>query len=127
MSENTIPYKIYLSENGTEGFIKLSARENGAWGNEIAVSARAAGPAMYDLSIIYKGARFENARQAVLGMGPPSKVSSCKKGSSSSKPQESASNNSLPALIREILKPGSIGVLQAKAAGVKAEVSRDQA
>jgi hypothetical protein len=120
------PAEIYLSENGTEGFIKLSARENGAWGNEIAVSARATGPAMYDLSIIYKGARFENARQVVLGMGPPSRVSSCKKGSSSSKPQESASNNSLPALIREILKPRSIGVLQAKAAGLKAEVLRER-
>ncbi len=124
------PAQIYIfkdAEDPAKGFIKLAAKEKGAWGNEIAVSARAAGPAMYDLSIIYKGARFENARQAVLGMGPPSKVSSCKKGSSSSKPQESASNNSLPALIREILKPGSIGVLQAKAAGVKAEVSRDQA
>jgi hypothetical protein len=118
------PAQIYLFEDGAEGFIRLAAKSNGAWGNEIAVSARSAGPAMYDFAVIYKGARFENARQTVLGLGP-SQAASCKKGSSRSQPQEGASNHSLPALIQDVLKPGSVGVLQAKAAGVKAEVSRD--
>ena len=46
-------------------------------------------------------ARFENARRVVLGESPPS-------------------------LAQELLKPGPIGVLQAKAAGVTVTVTRDR-
>ena len=96
------PAKLYLSEAGVDGFIELSAREPGSWGNEIAVSVRPAGPAIYDVCLLYQGSRFENARQVVRG-------------------------EPLPALTQEQLKPSPIGVLQAKAAGVRAEVTRDRA
>jgi hypothetical protein len=100
LGSETSPAQIYLTEKDLDGFIQLKAKKNGAWGNQIAVSARPSGPALYEVSITYEGARFENARQLVLG-GP------------------------LPALTKELLKPGSVGILQAKAAGVQATVSRD--
>ena len=63
---------------------------------------------MYDVSIIYEGARFENARKVALGkdLGDPSL--------------------DLPSQVQKLLQPGPIGVLQAKAAGVRAEVTRDR-
>ncbi len=96
------PARLYLSEEGVNGFIELKAREAGAWGNKIAVSARQSGPAMYDVCIIYQGSRFENARQVVRG-------------------------EPLQPLVQDLLKPSPIGVLQAKAAGIQADVSRDRA
>ena len=59
--------RLYLSEEGLDGFIKLEAKEKGAWANEISVSARQAGPAIYDVSVFYRGGRFEQARSIVLG------------------------------------------------------------
>ncbi len=94
--------RLYLEEEGLAGFILLEAKEEGAWGNEIAVSARQVGPAIYDVSVIYRGGRFESARAIVLG--PP--------------PGE---------LTKDLVKPSPAGVLQAKAAGVRAEVTRDRA
>ncbi|NJL10586.1 MAG: hypothetical protein HC908_11635 [Calothrix sp. SM1_7_51] len=61
---------------------------------------RSSGSAMYDVTITYKASRFENARQVVLG-------------------------DPLPAITEDLLKPSAIGILQAKAAGVRVEVSRD--
>jgi hypothetical protein len=101
LGTENLPARIYLTEEGFDGFIELQASEVGIWGNEIAVSARKSGPATYDVSISYPGARFECARQVVLG--PP-----------------------LPALVQENLKPVSVGILQAKAAGVHADVTRDR-
>jgi len=94
--------QLYLSEEGLAGFIKLEAKEEGAWGNEIAVAARQVGPAIYDVSVIYLGGRFENARSVVLGQ---------------------------PAgeLTQAVLQAGPVGVLQAKAAGVRVTVTRDRA
>lgn len=96
----TSPAQIYVTEKDLDGFIQLKAKKNGAWGNQIAVSARPAGPALYDVAVSYAGARFENARQIVLA-GP------------------------LPELTKDLLRPGSVGILQAKAAGVQATASRD--
>jgi hypothetical protein len=93
--------QLYLSEEGIDGFLLLEARGIGAYGNQIAVSTRPAGPAMYDFAIIYEGVPFENARQTVLG-----------------KPLE--------ILTEDSLKPGPAGLLQAKAAGVQVTVSREQ-
>jgi hypothetical protein len=100
-TENTPAY-LYLSEEGFDGFIQLEAVGPGTWGNEIAVSARGSGPAMYDLEILYRGGRFENARELVRGLP-------------------------LPAAALALAQPGPIGVLQAKAAGVLAAVTRDGA
>ncbi len=94
--------RLYLSEEGVAGFIEIRAREAGSWGNEIAVSARSSGPAMYDVCIIYEGGRYENAREVVRGKPPP-------------------------ALTQEMLEAGPIGILQAKAAGIGAEVTRNGA
>ena len=95
------PAQIYLTEEGIDGFLRIQAREPGAWGNLIGISARSSGPAMFDLSVIYRGVPFENARQTALG-------------------------ERLSALVTESLKPRPIGLLQAKAAGVDVTVVREQ-
>ncbi|HWP52652.1 MAG TPA: hypothetical protein VN476_00890, partial [Pyrinomonadaceae bacterium] len=94
--------RLYLSEEGLDGFIKLEAKEEGPFGNEIAVSARQVGPAIYDVSVIYRGGCFENARAIVLGQP-------------------------VGELAQALITPGPIGILQAKAAGIKAAVTRDRA
>jgi hypothetical protein len=96
----TQPARLYLAEAGVPGVLLLEAVEPGAWGNDVSVVTRPAGPGAWDIFISLAGARFENARETVLG--PP-----------------------LPALAQDLLKPGPIGVLQAKAAGVEARVTRD--
>lgn len=93
--------RLYLSEDGLTGFIKLEAKMDGTWGNEIAISARRAGPAIYDVTVFYRGACFEQARSIVLGATKET--------------------------ISEFLRPGPTGVLQAKAAGVRADVTRERA
>lgn len=92
--------KIYLSEEGIDGVLELKARKSGAWGNKISVAARPSGPALFDVTINFEGGRFENARQIALG-APLSELGS------------------------ELTEPAPIGVLQAKAAGIQASVSRD--
>jgi len=76
----------------------------GAWGNAIEVTVRkgAKGPAHFDVTISYPGVRLENARQTVLG----------------------APN--LPASSNDLLQPVPMGILQAKAAGIGASVTRDR-
>ena len=96
------PARLYLSEAGRPGFILLEAREAGTWGNQIYVTAHQSGPAMYDVEISFDGARFESARSIVRG-------------------------EPLKAANRSILQPGKVGVLQAKAAGIRADVTRNRA
>ena len=102
--------RLYLTEKDVPGFIELVANQPGAWGNSIAVSVRKAGPARFDVTVNYRGARFESARKIVFA-------------GRLLKPGEVA----LPALIEDLLKPGPVGVVQAKAAGIRAGVSRDNA
>jgi hypothetical protein len=102
LGSETARAAIYLAEKDVPGFIELKARRPGAWGNSIRVVARKTGPALFDVTISFPGARFERARQVVLG-GP------------------------LPKLTEDLLKPAPLGVLQAKAAGVLASVTRDRA
>lgn len=95
--------RLYLSEPGlAPRFLLLRAAEPGAWGNDLTVTCRAAGPAIFDLAVTYPGGRFENARQTVFG------------------PE-------LPTLADALLSPGPVGVGTAKAAGIRAEVTRDGA
>lgn len=94
------PARIYLAEEGIDGFLLIEAREPGDYGNQIGITVRASGPAMVDFAIIYEGAPFENARETVLG-------------------------KRLAALTEESLQPGPAGILQAKAAGVQAAVTRE--
>ena len=103
------PARLYLAEDDVPGFIELRAREPGRWGNSIGVTARLAGPALFDVTIGFQGARFENACQVALA-------------GRILKPDEYP----LAALAEELLKPGPVGVLQAKAAGVRADVTRDR-
>lgn len=93
------PARLYLAEDDVPGFIELKARQPGAWGNGIAVTARKAGPARFQLTVGYQGARFECARQVVLG-------------------------TPLAALAEEVLRPGPVGLLQARAAGVAVQATR---
>ncbi len=99
------PAQIYLIEKtladqSINRFIKVQAREPGTWGNDLKVTARPAGPALFDVTIAYTASRFENARRIALG-------------------------NPLSVLTQEILSPQPIGVLQAKAAGVAVAVTRE--
>lgn len=96
------PSRLFLAEPGVPGVIEIAANSNGAWGDEIAVAVRPAGPALWDLDIHYRGARFENARQAVLG-------------------------RPLPPQAREPLPAGPNGVLAGRAAGIAVRVVRDGA
>ncbi len=93
--------RLYLSEEGIPGFLELEARIPGAAGNSIQVAARKSGPALFDVTVAFAGAVFENARQCALG-------------------------ESLPSLTSELLAPGAVGLLQAKAAGIRVAVTRDR-
>ncbi len=99
----TAPARLYLAERDVPGFIELSAKEPGTWGNAIAVVVRKSAPARFEVTVSYQAARFENARRVVLG------------------------GAELPALAENLLNSSPIGVLQAKAGGVKAQVTRDRA
>jgi hypothetical protein len=103
--------RIFLAEKDVPGFIRLVAARPGetgedgtpgAWGNDVVLAAgkSAAGPARVEVKVSYQGARFENARLAAGG------------------------GAELPA-VEQLLRPGPAGVLQAKAAGIHAEVTRD--
>ncbi|HEV2881007.1 MAG TPA: hypothetical protein VGX24_06990 [Pyrinomonadaceae bacterium] len=94
--------RIYLAEKDVPGFIEVLASKPGAWGNSITIAARKSGPARFDVTINFLGARFENARRVVLG------------------------GDVLPSLGEEVLRPSPVGILQAKAAGVRARVTRDR-
>ena len=108
LGTDSAPARLYLSEEGLSGFIEIRAREAGTWGNDIAVSARESGPAMFDVEIIYASTRFENARKIIMGKDL-------------SKP-----DLYLPTQTDALLQPGPLGILQAKAAGIHATVSRDK-
>ena len=79
---------------------RLEAQIPGAAGNKISVAARKSGPALFDISLAFAGGRFENARQTVKG-------------------------EALPVLTEKLLQPSPVGILQAKAAGIRAEVTRE--
>jgi hypothetical protein len=103
------PARLYLREGAGLGrFVEVEALEAGEYGNRIALSARAAGPAQYEVAVIYEGDRFENARKLVLGA------------------DLAQARNDLPAQVQTLLRPGLIGVLQAKAAGIRASVTRNR-
>ncbi|WP_305041911.1 hypothetical protein [Geoalkalibacter sp.] len=93
--------RIYLEEEGIQGFLEIEAKIPGAAGNSIRLAARKSGPALFDVSIEFAGGRFENARRIVLG-------------------------DPLPALTSDLLKPAAVGLLQAKAAGVQVRVTRER-
>ena len=103
------PARLYLMDPGSSVFIEIRARNNGTYGDAIAVTARVAGPARFDVTVAYEGARTENARlTAFAGENVPPE------------------RDPLPALVAEILKPRPAGIVQAKAAGVRADVSRER-
>ncbi|PUB12423.1 hypothetical protein [Yoonia sediminilitoris] len=94
------PARLYLSDPGVAGFIALSASVAGKHGNRISVVVCDSGPGRFDLLVAFDGARFENARQRVMGpalTGTPDDLS----------------------------KPGPRGAAHLKAAGVRIAVTRD--
>lgn len=93
--------RIYLTEEGFQGFLEIEAKIPGAAGNRIRIAARKSGAALFDVSLEFEGGRFENARGIVLGAP-------------------------LPALTSDLLKPSTIGLLQAKAAGIEVKITRDR-
>jgi hypothetical protein len=104
----TEPSRLYLHDPGASGYVELRAREPGSWGNALAVTVRKSGAARYDVTCSFVGGRFENARQVALG-------------GRNLKPGE----DPLSALTQHLLKPGPVGVLHAKAAGIDASVKRE--
>jgi hypothetical protein len=101
---------IYITEPGVPGVFELKAIQPGVWGNTIDVSARKASPARFQITIGYQGARFENARETVFA-------------GRILRPGE----DPLPTLTDRVLEPRPVGVLQGKAAGILARVTRDRA
>jgi hypothetical protein len=93
--------RIYLSEEGIPGVLELESKIPGDAGNSIRVTARKSGPARFDVTVAFIGGRFETARKIVEGAP-------------------------LPSLTETLLQPGPVGILQGKAAGVRAEVTRDR-
>jgi len=102
--------QIFLSDPGVPGLIRIWANEAGSWGNTIEISARKAGPVHFGVTIGYAGARFENARQVALA------------GRILATGEEP-----LPSPAVSLRKPRPMGVLQAKAGGVRADITRDRA
>jgi hypothetical protein len=105
---------LYLAQEGVSAVVVITAALSGAWGDNIAVAVRPAGPARYDVSVSYQGARFENARAAALGV--PSGAMPA-----------STDDVVLDVLTDNLVKASPVGVLKAKAAGVRATVTRDRA
>ncbi|HEY0400462.1 MAG TPA: hypothetical protein VGD09_00480 [Blastococcus sp.] len=93
--------RLYLQEDGVDGFVLIEARINGPDGNLVSVSSRPAGPARFDVTIVADGARFESARAIVAG--PPPVLAN-----------------------RSTLEPTPLGVDEAKAAGTRVRVTRDR-
>jgi hypothetical protein len=89
----------FVEEGFGGGFLRLQAKDPGAYGNDIAVVVRRAGPGRFDVSVALVGARFENARSVALGDPPP-------------------------AAGAQLVAPGLVGVLRAKAGGVAATAAR---
>ncbi len=86
--------RLFLTEAGSDELVELIAPEAGASGTRLFVSARPDGPGRYLLEIGFDADRFECGRALVLG------------------PPEGAATRAAP------------GILQAKAAGVRARVTR---
>ena len=101
------PARLYLKDDDVADLIKLEACEPGDAGNAIAVTVTKVDPAHFDMTISYQGGLFESARLVALigqsGVAP-----------------------TLPASAADLLKPGPVGVLHAKAAGVHIAVTRDR-
>jgi len=104
------PSALYLQQRGVAGAVGIFAREAGAWGNQISITVRFAAPAIFDVTVSHAAARFECARVIAFA----GRVL---------EPGE----DPLPALTAEVIKPGPVGVVQAKAAGIHATVTRERA
>jgi hypothetical protein len=101
--------RLYLTEPGAPDIIEIKARSAGAWGNAITITVLQAGPAYYNVSVAFQGARFECAQQIALnGELPPD-----------------GGFAELPALTEDLLRPAPVGVLLVKAAGIHANITRD--
>ncbi|MEM9549866.1 MAG: hypothetical protein AAGA05_01755 [Pseudomonadota bacterium] len=92
--------RVFLSDPGLPGFIELAAKEAGTYGNHIAVAVCDTEPGIYDLLVVFDGARFENARALVNG--PP-----------------------LTGEVRDLNTPGPRGAQHLKAGGIDLVVTRD--
>jgi hypothetical protein len=104
------PSAIYLQDSELpRTFFEISAKANGDYGDDIAITVQYAGPAAFDITVAYPGARFECGRtiafwgQIPAGGEPPSPS---------------------PA---DMTKPGPVGAVQAKAAGISVAVTRERA
>ena len=104
------PSAIYLQDNVLpRNFIGISAKANGDYGDDIAITVRYAGPAAFDITVTYPGARFECAR-AIASWGHI--------------PEGGAPPPPSPA---DMTEPGPVGAVQAKAAGIGVTVTRERA
>jgi hypothetical protein len=92
---------MYLQEADVPGFVEVKAKGAGPQGNQILITAPRAGPASFDVTVRFEAGRFESARAAVAG-------------------------RPLSASADDLVRPGPIGVLEAKAAGIRAAVWRER-
>jgi hypothetical protein len=95
---------LYLQEQGVPGAVAIFARSPGLQGNDISISVRYANPGVFDIDVHFAPARFECARAiAYAGRVLPSDEDLIPTGA-----------------------PVPIGVIQAKAAGIHAAVTRER-
>jgi hypothetical protein len=102
------PAAIYLQEHGVPGVIAIFARQEGPQGNNISISMRYAGPGAFDLTVSFAPASFESAR-AIAFAGRVLQAGE--------DPLSTAGATGAPV---------PIGVVQAKAAGIQAAVTRER-
>jgi hypothetical protein len=103
------PARLYIVEEGVPGVIQLRALAEGQWGNSIVVTAKRSGPVRFDVTVGYKGARFENARQIALA-GRVLK----------------SGEQALPSQSTQLVRAAPVGVVKSKAAGVQVAVTRER-
>jgi hypothetical protein len=90
-------------------FFEISAKDAGEYGNDVAITVRYAGPAAFDITVAYPGARFECGREIALWGRIPA---------------DGEPPAPTPA---DMIGPGPVGAMQAKAAGIGVAVTRDRA
>jgi hypothetical protein len=95
--------RLYLRDPDVPLLVEVRAREPGDWGNGVEVSVRPHAPGRFELAVGFGGARFECARAVVRG------------------------GDHLPPLGASLTRPGPLGLLHARAAGIAFRVAREGA
>jgi len=104
------PSALYLQQHGVAGAFGIFARDPGAWGNQISITVR-----------------FRRSRDLRPDGFPCGRALRMRPGDRTHRPRAQARRVSVTRLTAEVIKPGPVGAVQAKAAGIHATVTRERA